>query len=69
MSSKILILDIELAPKIAYVWRFWKENISLKQVKQHGHIMSFAAKWLGDGEIYYEDKSIVNGKQIGRAHV
>ena len=52
---KILIVDIETAPKVAYVWRFWKENISPKQVKQHGHIMSFAAKWLGEGEIFYEE--------------
>lgn len=50
---KVLILDIETAPKVAYVWRFFKENISAKQVKQHGHLMSFAAKWLGDGEITY----------------
>jgi len=53
--AKVLIIDIETAPKIAYVWKFWQENISAKQVKQHGHIMSFAAKWLGDGEIIYQE--------------
>lgn len=54
---KILILDIETAPKLAYVWRFFKENISPKQVKEHGHIMSFAAKWLGSEEVlYYENR-------------
>lgn len=51
--SKILIIDIETAPKLAYVWRFFKENIGAKQVKEHGHIMSFAAKWLGSDDIYY----------------
>ena len=51
----ILILDIETAPKIAYVWRFFKENIGAKQVQQHGHIMSFAAKWLGKDEIIYQE--------------
>jgi len=50
---KILVLDIETAPKIAMVWRFFKENISPKQVKDHGHIMSFAAKWLNEPEIFY----------------
>lgn len=50
---RILILDIETSPKLAYVWRFFKENISPKQVKEHGHIMSFAAKWLGEDEIFY----------------
>lgn len=52
---KILVLDIETAPKVAYVWRFFKENISAKQVKEHGHMMSFAAKWLGGDEIFYEE--------------
>lgn len=52
---KILILDIETAPKIAYVWRFFKENIGAKQVLDHGHIMSFAAKWLGDKDIIYQE--------------
>lgn len=61
---KILIVDIETAPKIAYVWRFWKENISPKQVKQHGHIMSFSAKWLGEGEIFYEENRKENDRKI-----
>lgn len=55
MPAKILILDIETAPKVAYVWRFFKENVSPKQVKEHGHIMSFAAKWLGEEYVYYEE--------------
>lgn len=55
MSAKVLILDIETAPKVAYVWRFFKENISAKQVLDHGHIMSFAAKWLGEKEVFYEE--------------
>lgn len=62
--SKILVVDIETAPKIAYVWRFWKENISPKQVKQHGHIMSFAAKWLGGEEIFYEENRKENDRKI-----
>jgi len=51
--SRILVLDIETAPKVAMVWRFFKENISPKQVKEHGHIMSFAAKWLDSDEVHY----------------
>lgn len=45
---KILILDIETSPNIAYVWRFWKENVGAKQVLEHSTIMSFACKWLGE---------------------
>jgi len=63
---KTLILDIETSPKLSYVWRFFKENISPKQVKDHGHIMSFAAKWLGEDELFYhenrgdDDRNIVS---------
>lgn len=53
--ANILILDIETAPKVAYVWRFFKENVGAKQVLEHGHILSFAAKWLGRDEIIYEE--------------
>lgn len=61
---KILLLDIETAPKVALVWRFFKENISPKQVKQHGHIMSFAAKWLGAQEVFYEENRKEDDKKI-----
>jgi hypothetical protein len=55
---KILLVDIETAPKVAYVWRFWQENVSAKQVLEHGHIMSFAAKWLGEKvDIYQENRT------------
>lgn len=52
-AAKILVLDIETAPKLAYVWRFFKENVGAKQVQEHGHMMSFAAKWLGKKHKYY----------------
>ena len=53
--ARILILDIETAPNIAYVWRFFKENIGAKQVLENSYMLSFAAKWLGEKDIYYED--------------
>lgn len=53
--AKILYLDLETAPKLAYVWRFWKENVGAKQVVEHGHIMSFAAVWNDDGLAIYEE--------------
>ena len=55
MPVRILILDIETSPAIAYVWRFWQENVSAKQVLEHPFIMSFAAKWLGDDKVIYEE--------------
>lgn len=61
---RILLLDIETAPKVALVWRFFKENISPKQVKEHGHIMSYAAKWLGDVAVFYEENRKDDDKHI-----
>lgn len=53
--AKILILDIETSPNVAYVWRFFKESVGAKQVLENGQILSFAAKWLDDDKIYYQD--------------
>lgn len=33
----------------------FKQNIGLAQFKQHSHMMSWAAKWLGDDEIMYSE--------------
>lgn len=52
---KVLILDIETSPNIAYVWRFWKENVGAKQVLENGRMLSFAAKWLGSDTVFYQD--------------
>lgn len=61
---RILLLDIETAPNIAYVWRFFKENVGVDQVHSHSRLLSYAAKWLGEGEIYYEDTFKQNEKAL-----
>ncbi|MDP2692236.1 MAG: ribonuclease H-like domain-containing protein [bacterium] len=63
-EPKILILDIETAPIIAYVWKIWEENIGLEQIKSDWHLLSFAAKWHGDpaNKIIYMDQR--NAKSI-----
>ncbi len=50
-KAKVLLLDIETAPVKAYVWRMWKENISLDQVISDWFMISWAAKWLGEEEV------------------
>jgi DNA polymerase III epsilon subunit-like protein len=52
---KILIVDIETAPNLAYVWRFFQENVGAKQVKEHCSILSVSAKWLEKKKIFYYD--------------
>ncbi len=61
---KILFIDIETSPNIAYVWGAWKQNIGTNQWKQKSHIMSFAAKWHGDEDIMYFENRKANDKRI-----
>lgn len=51
--SKMLFIDVETRPNTALVWRYFKENISPKQVLASSTIMSFAAKWQGSEDIFY----------------
>lgn len=53
MNSKILYLDIETTPNLAFVWRFFKEFVGQDQILQTSEILSFAVKWAGTHEIYY----------------
>lgn len=53
--SKILLIDIETSPTYAAVWRLFKENVSLDQIKEDWFIMSYSAKWLDDDVVMYND--------------
>lgn len=54
-GPRILFLDIETAPTVAYVWGLHGENISIDQIVKPGYTISFAAKWLGEPEITHMD--------------
>lgn len=72
-KPKILLLDIETAPILGHVWSIWEQNISLNMIKSDWHILSWAAKWLGEpaSKVMYmdqrkakniqDDKLILNG--------
>lgn len=47
-GPKILLLDIETAPILGYVWQLWDQNVALNQIKSDWYILSWSAKWLGD---------------------
>ena len=47
-SPKILILDIEWRPVLAYVWRAWDETIQPDQIVEDGGLLCVGVKWLGD---------------------
>lgn len=54
-EPKILVLDIELRPITAHVWRIFDETIGLNQIESDWSILSWAAKWYGKEEIFYAD--------------
>ena len=51
---KVLILDIETAPMKAFIWKRWKENISLDQTISEWFMLAWSAKWLYSSEIFGE---------------
>lgn len=55
MASKILTLDIETKPALAYVWGLWDQNISLQQLVAPSAPICVAAKFLGQkkSEMYF----------------
>jgi DNA polymerase elongation subunit (family B) len=50
---KLLKLDIETAPNIAYVWGLFKENIPIQRLKDSGYVLCWSAQWVGDDEVYF----------------
>lgn len=54
-KPRILLLDIETSPIIAYAWGLFDINIGLNQIKEDWNILSFSAKWLGEKKMHYYD--------------
>ena len=50
---RILTLDIETAPNLAYVWGLWDQNIAITQIEQAGEVICWAAKWLDEPDLIY----------------
>jgi DNA polymerase elongation subunit (family B) len=42
----ILLLDIETAPNLAYVWGLFKQNISPDKITESSYVLCWSAKWL-----------------------
>lgn len=51
---KILHIDIETAPNVAYVWGLFKQNISINHLIESGYTMCWSAKWHDEKEIMFE---------------
>lgn len=54
-APRILSFDIETAPCLGYHWGMWQQNIGLNMLVRDWAVISWAAKWVGDDEVQYED--------------
>lgn len=61
----ILIIDIETAPILGYVWSLWENNLGLNQIESDWHLLSFSAKWFTDasGRTFGPHKKIIYADQ------
>jgi DNA polymerase elongation subunit (family B) len=51
---KILLLDIETSPNLAYVWGLFKQNVAINQIKESGSVLCWAAKWYGSRDVMFD---------------
>lgn len=51
---KILLLDIESSPNTAHVWGLWQQNVGISQLMESSYILCWAAKWLGESNVYFD---------------
>lgn len=67
-GPRVLFLDIETAPILAYVWGIYDQNIPTIQIKKDWHLLSWSAKWLGDKKAMHMNqanvKNIEDDKKI-----
>lgn len=55
-NAKILTIDIESRPHLAYTWDLWQPVIGHNQIVEDGGMLCFAAKWLGEPSVaFYSD--------------
>ena len=53
-TPRILFVDIETAPTLAYVWGLFKENVSIDKIVHSGYVLCWSAKWLGEDTIMFD---------------
>jgi DNA polymerase elongation subunit (family B) len=51
---KILFLDIETSPNLAYVWGLFKQNISINQIEESTEMLCFGARWYGEKRVTFK---------------
>lgn len=66
---RVLFIDVETKPLLAYVWGTYDQNIPLNMLVEHGSILSWCAKFAGENKVHYKDmrgkeKNLKNDKEL-----
>lgn len=65
MKAKVLVLDIETAPLRSWTWGLWKQNVGLNQIDRDWFVLSWAAKWLHEDEVFSDAMNLYPDYQPG----
>lgn len=52
-AVKVLEIDIETAPNVAYIWSLFDQNVPIDRLVSPGYTLCFAARWQGEREIQF----------------
>lgn len=52
-NTRILTIDIESKPMQVYTWSLWDQHTGIDQIVDHGGMICFAAKWMGEKEVLF----------------
>jgi DNA polymerase elongation subunit (family B) len=67
--ARILTLDIETKPALSRHFGMFNQNFGLAQVVEPLHLLSFAAKWLGEQEVHhFSEWEHGNDEMVAHAH-
>jgi hypothetical protein len=51
---KILFLDLETSPNLAYVWGLWNQNIAITQIESSTEVICWGARWHGQEKVMFK---------------
>lgn len=53
-TVRILLYDLETAPLLAHIWSPWDKYVTHDRLVHDSFILTWAAKWAGEDDVYYD---------------
>jgi hypothetical protein len=66
-EPRILTLDIETSPHLAWTYQLWNTNIPPERIVEPSRMLCFAAKWFGHKKVQYFAESEIGHANMVRA--